>query len=282
MHSAYGIIGASLEHSLSPAIFKYLFRRFNIESDYICIEAGQSALVDIISTVRWNNMKGVNITFPHKEAVLPLLDELDDASQQIGAANTVLNDNDILRGFNTDLTGFNATIRDLLKLKLSGEAAIILGAGGAARTCLQALIEHQPREILIINRTLKNAKRIIPLAGQRENDTHFRFCSIDDINSISMTQAPRLIINAISADNSDIAHLLHSISNHVDINSCTLLDLNYGTRTVCSRVQDLFLDCYDGTYMLAAQAAESFYIWTGHRINVADIYDYLLGQAVGS
>ncbi len=282
MHSTYGIIGASLGHSLSPSIFEYLFRKFNIESDYISIEAGKNALPDIIRTIRRNNIKGVNVTFPHKQAALLLLDELDITSKQIGAVNTILNDNGILRGFNTDQIGLSATLRTFLKLKLAGEYAIILGAGGAARACLQAIIEHQPQEILIINRTLNNAEKIIPLARRRKKNTHFRFCSIDDINNISAPQAPRLIINATSADNGAIEHVLQSISNHAVLNNCTLLDLNYGERAVCSRVQHLFLNCYDGAYMLAAQAAESFCIWTGHRVDAGEIYDYLVNRAVRS
>ncbi len=116
MNKRYGIIGGALGHSLSPVIFDYLFKRFEISGDYVRMETNINGLAETVRGIRQNDLSGANITFPHKEAIIPLLDELDATSRQTGAVNTIFNDDGILRGYNTDRAGISSTLKELYQV----------------------------------------------------------------------------------------------------------------------------------------------------------------------
>ena len=152
----FGTIG----HTLSPAIHRTVFKRLRIACDYEAFHVLPRQLSDFLNTVRVSGCPGFNVTIPHKETVMQLLDEIDSGAQLIGAVNTVKHQNGRLTGFNTDVIG----LQDALKRGgwSSRGKVIILGAGGAARAAvavmgsmgIQSVVLHD-----IIRRRAENLSR---------------------------------------------------------------------------------------------------------------------------
>ena len=126
----YGIIGYPLGHSFSRAFFTEKFQREHIDAEYVNFEIPSADMLPGI--VQANpNLRGLNVTLPHKEAVIPMLDELSDEAKEIGAVNVIRVRDGRLKGFNSDIIGFMDSIRPLLKPW--HRHALVLGTGGASR-----------------------------------------------------------------------------------------------------------------------------------------------------
>lgn len=126
----YGIIGYPLGHSFSRAFFTEKFQREHIDAEYVNFEIPSADMLPGI--VQTNpNLRGLNVTLPHKEAVIPMLDELSDEAKEIGAVNVIRVRDGRLKGFNSDIIGFMDSIRPLLKSW--HQHALVLGTGGASR-----------------------------------------------------------------------------------------------------------------------------------------------------
>lgn len=126
----YGIIGYPLGHSFSRAFFTEKFQREHIDAEYVNFEIPSADMLPGI--VQANpNLRGLNVTLPYKEAVIPMLDELSDEAKEIGAVNVIRVRDGRLKGFNSDIIGFMDSIRPLLKPW--HQHALVLGTGGASR-----------------------------------------------------------------------------------------------------------------------------------------------------
>jgi shikimate dehydrogenase len=133
-----GLIGWPVEHSVSPAMHNAAFEAMGLDWCYCLLptppDSVEAALVDL----KAQGYRGANVTVPHKQAVMPYLDEMDDAAQAIGAVNTIVVQGDRLIGCNTDAGGFVSALRDA-GFEPSGRRALVLGAGGASRAVVYAL-----------------------------------------------------------------------------------------------------------------------------------------------
>ena len=126
----YGIIGFPLGHSFSKGFFTEKFAREGIDAQYLNFEIPDATMLKDV--LRENpELKGLNVTLPHKQAVIPLLDELSDEAREIGAVNVICVREDKLKGFNSDIIGFSESIKPLLQPHHS--KALILGTGGASK-----------------------------------------------------------------------------------------------------------------------------------------------------
>ena len=130
----YGLIGKSLSHSFSPAFFKAYFKEHQIEASYELIPIED---ISSIESVLSSAYKGLNVTIPYKEAIIPFLDEIDDEAKAIGAVNTVVFRNGKRVGYNTDAFGFQQSIKPFLTLE--HERALILGTGGSSKAVAYVL-----------------------------------------------------------------------------------------------------------------------------------------------
>lgn len=155
------VIGHPVTHSLSPLIHSYWLRRYGIDGGYRAIDIAPGALA-VARDDLCRDLVGFNVTLPHKEAMVPLCDDLDDAARAIGAVNTVVCDHGRLLGRNTDAFGFRANL-DMLapgwRDSPRGTAAI-LGAGGAARAVVFALLDAGIDRIVLCNRNRNRADRL--------------------------------------------------------------------------------------------------------------------------
>ena len=154
-----GVVGDPISHSLSPRLHSYWLKKYNILGEYLPFHITKNELPGFIAGIKGNNIIGLNLTVPHKESVITLIDEVDASAKKIGAINTIyFDDKNRTIGSNTDGHGF------LKHLKNSSEAwradnrsTAIIGAGGAARAAIVSLLDAGVPEIRLINRTQERA-----------------------------------------------------------------------------------------------------------------------------
>lgn len=156
------LIGHPVGHSVSPQMHNAAFNALGLNYVYLAFDIPPEMLVDAVRGLRALCAAGFNVTIPHKVAVMKLLDELDPSAERTGAVNTVVNNHGALRGYNTDLHGIRRVLegRDL-PLSMP---ALVIGAGGAARAAVAALIDLGFRRILIANRTLERGLALVEFA----------------------------------------------------------------------------------------------------------------------
>ena len=145
-----GIIGDPIEHTMSPVMHNAAFRELGIDYLYVPFRVRQEELDKAIAGMRALNIKGLNVTIPHKVAVIPFLDKLDPLAEKIGAINTIVNERGVLTGYNTDATGF---LQALLEQGVvpGGKTTVILGAGGASRA-ISFILAERGANLVILNR----------------------------------------------------------------------------------------------------------------------------------
>ncbi len=145
-----GLIGDPVEHSMSPAMHNAAFREMGLDYLYAAFRVEAADVKKAIAGMRALNLRGLNVTIPHKVSVLPLVDKLDPLAEKIEAVNTIVNDGGVLTGYNTDATGF---LQALLEsgIEPQGKNVVILGAGGASRA-VSFILADRGANLVILNR----------------------------------------------------------------------------------------------------------------------------------
>ncbi len=159
-----GLIGHPVAHSLSPVFQNAAFQRCGLDVAYAAWDTPVSALRSRMQRLRSADMLGANVTIPHKQAVIPQIDDLGDFSRRVGAVNTIVNRNGRLFGFNTDGPGFVQSLKDERNLDPHGANVLVFGAGGAARGIVLALADGGAR-LSILNRTFERAEELARTGG---------------------------------------------------------------------------------------------------------------------
>lgn len=163
-----GLIGHPVAHSKSPRIHGYWHRRYGIAAEYRLFDIAPENIALEIARVKALGLRGFNVTVPHKITIMNFLDEVDTAAQKIGAVNTVIARDGQWLGSNTDAYGFITHLtRTLGNLATYLPRVLILGAGGAARAAMVALMEAGAGEITIANRTHASAEALARACGAR-------------------------------------------------------------------------------------------------------------------
>lgn len=158
-----GLFGYPVEHSFSPAMHNEAFRHLGLNWVYLPFLVHAANLKQAVDSICSLNMAGVNVTVPHKQRVLPFLDELEPAAELIGAVNTIVNNNGKLIGYNTDGRGFVQSLASEANFQPRGKRVILIGAGGAARAVAVQLALAGVTALEITNR---NQEKAAALAGQ--------------------------------------------------------------------------------------------------------------------
>jgi shikimate dehydrogenase len=260
-----GVIGKNIENSLSPLIHNQIILKYSLNFCYLPFKVTENDLSQAIQGIKALNIRGVNITFPYKEKVIEFLDEVEESARRIGAVNTIVNNKGILTGYNTDVIGFKKSLQEDGKFVIKEKKAVILGAGGAARAVVYALLEEEIEEICIFNRTLEKAKKIkqnlssffpksriivFPLEGEDLKDKIEKAHLL--VNATSLGMPPRV-------DNTPLPDekLFHP--------NLLVYDLIYHpVRTLFLRqAERAGAKIINGLPMLVYQGIESFYLWTG-------------------
>ncbi len=148
-----GIIGDPIEHTMSPAMHNAVFKKMELDYLYVPFRVKTEELGKAIEGMKALNIRGINVTIPHKVAVIQLLDELDHLAEKIGAVNTIVNDGGLLRGYNTDGAGFLQALLEK-RIEPQGKNIVILGAGGASRA-ISFFLADSGAHLVILNRLLE-------------------------------------------------------------------------------------------------------------------------------
>ena len=167
INSALGIIGYPIGHSISPAFQQAALNALQIDAEYRAYAVHPDDVGPFVHSLRSDPATGINVTVPHKEAVMPFLDEIDEWATEAGAVNTIVNRSGNLTGYNTDGYGFLRALRESGGLDPAGKNVLILGAGGSARGVVQALLRAGVGDLVIANRTLARAQSLADLAKSR-------------------------------------------------------------------------------------------------------------------
>jgi shikimate dehydrogenase len=170
-----GLIGWPVAHSRSPVIHNHWLARHGIPGRYVLFPVPAEKLADALRGLAALRLRGCNVTTPHKQAVMPLVDDVDPLARRIGAVNTIVVQEDgSLRGFNNDGNGFVQSIRDAKPdWRPDAGPIAVIGAGGAARAVVASLTDQGAREIRVANRTYEHAQDLQSLFGSPVTAVHW-------------------------------------------------------------------------------------------------------------
>jgi shikimate dehydrogenase len=160
VNKLYGVLGNPIAHSMSPVMHNDLFSFYNIDGHYLPFLVKEEHLQDAIKGLKAIGAGGFNVTVPHKSKIIPFLDRIDELAASIGAVNTVVNEDGLLIGYNTDGPGFLKGLNDYVP-SVAGQRILVIGAGGAARAIYFTLAKEKPLQVDLANRTLQTASGLI-------------------------------------------------------------------------------------------------------------------------
>ncbi len=260
-----GVIGSSVEHSKSPRLHGYWLGRYRIRGHYVPMNVSSDDLESALQTLPKLGFVGLNVTIPHKEHVLSLADLVTDRAALIGAANTLIFRKDgKVHADNTDGYGFIENLRQGAPdwNPTAGPAAVI-GAGGAARAVLAALIEVGVEEIRLSNRTKARAEAL-----RRDFGTKIEV--IDWVQAGNMLEGAATVVNTTSLGMTGKPEMrlpLDGLSKEAVVTDLVYAPLE---TSLLAHAREVGCTTVDGLGMLVHQAAPGFERWFGTRPDVDD------------
>ena len=264
MDTSLGIIGYPIGHSISPVFQQAALDHLGIDATYRAHEIAPEEVAGFVSGLRSPGVLGINVTVPHKVAVIPHIDEVDEWASSAGAVNTIVNRDGRLTGHNTDGSGFLRSLREAGGFDPTGKRVLTLGAGGAARGVVLALVRQQVGHLTIANRTVERAERLAELA--RAGDVEAVAIGLSGSEVREAAASADLIVNCTTIGMSHGPDEQGSPLSREQIPSTTLVnDLVYNpleTPLLRETVAAGAL-CLGGIHMLVYQGADSFEMWTG-------------------
>ncbi len=259
------ILGYPLGHTLSPVFQQAALDHYGLDIRYQAWPVEPAALAGAVARLRGVEYLGANVTVPHKEAVMPLLDELEAIAARIGAVNTIVKRGGKLEGHNTDARGFQEALRREMGFRPAGKHAVVLGAGGAAGAVGFALIEAGIQRLAIANRTPERAERLAGDLAQQakgnqqvlviawpELDAELAGCHLlVNCTSMGMKHGPAENESPVKAEQID--------------KDCLVYDLVYNPAQtpLLKEAEKAGARTLGGLAMLVFQGAASFELWTG-------------------
>ncbi len=254
-----GLIGDPVEHSLSPHMHNAAFQSIGLDARYELWPTAHVGLGPRVTSLRRENIVGANITVPHKQAVMPLLDGLSDRAMRIGAVNTIVARDGQLHGDNTDAYGFNRSMAEATG-HLVPASALVVGAGGAARAVLVSLQDAGVAVIILVNRSQITADA---LAGSL-NAPGRPVVQVRPWNSMPrLAASAAMLVNATSVGwhGEELPFGMDVIAALPD--DAVAMDLTYRSTAMVRAALARGLRGVDGLSMLIYQGARAFELWTG-------------------
>jgi shikimate dehydrogenase len=269
------LIGHPVAHSLSGAMQQAAFDSLGIDAKYELWDRSPMALADAIAELRGDDFLGANVTIPHKERVVPLVDRLTDDAHLTGAVNTLTREGKRLIGHNTDVPGFKVALDKLVGKQKMPRNAVVLGAGGGARAVVYGLITEGFQRIIVFNRHLHRAEGMVKHFGRSAAHMELRAMPWHDSIIESELARAKVLVNATSigltTDDSPIpAETLHG--------DLLVLDLIYAKTRLLRDAAAAGATVADGELMLLHQGAAAFTLWTGQPAPL-ELMQQKLGEA---
>ena len=255
-----GIIGYPIGHSVSPIFQQAALNYVGIAAKYLAWETSPEDLSTRINSLKESWVIGANVTVPHKQSVLPFLDNLSKTAREIGAVNTIVNDNGVLSGHNTDVFGFLKSLQTEGNFHSDGKSALVLGAGGSAKAIVYGLLGEGIKKLVIVNRTLSRAIQLKKELGNPEN------VFVVSSESTNMLSEHDLIVNCttLGMKNGPEEDKSPILRKHISKNSL-VYDLVYNPQKtpLIEEAMKIGAPVISGLPMLIYQGAEAFRLWTG-------------------
>lgn len=255
-----GVIGHPIAHSKSPRLHGHWLKTYGINGHYIPMDVAPQDLVQVIRTLPKAGFVGVNVTIPHKEAVMSAVDQITDRATLIGAVNTLtFREDGRILGDNTDGYGFMENLRSgAPDWDPKSGPAVVFGAGGAARAVITALAEAGVPEIIVTNRTRPRAEKLRDDFGQRVTVT-------DWVQAGNVVEDARLVINTTSLGmigKPELRVPLDGLRRDAVVTDLVYTPLK--TRLLAT-AEEMGCTTVDGLGMLLHQAVPGFERWFGER-----------------
>lgn len=275
MTKVFALFGDPVGHSLSPIMHNIAFQDLGMDCCYVTYLVHKEDIRAAVQAVRALHLGGVNLTIPHKESVLPYLDEVQEDAKLIGAVNTIVIRNGCLSGYNTDAPGFIASLKST-GFDTNGKRVVIMGAGGAARAVAFALAKDGAAKIDIFNRSLEKAEKL----AQDLLQAYSLFVGVGEMNTslIKTLKSADLLINATPVGmypNHMSASILTREQLHSGLMVCDLIYNPLKTRLL-EEAEAAGCRILSGVGMLVWQGAIAFQLWTGREAPVDLMKDAVL------
>lgn len=260
----YGIFGHPVSHSLSPVMHNSAFEALGLDCVYVAFDIHPEKIGQAAEAIKTLGIRGVNVTIPHKQAIMPHLDDIASNAVHTGAVNTVKNDGGKLYGYNTDVEGFLRAIKEDLDFKPEGANVFLLGAGGAARAVMSAFCMNAAGSICIANRTPGKAESLGKQFSKNFSGVEIQSLALDDAPAIRSRLAEAdLIVNSTSAGMSGAGTIELPLDALKE--NAVVYDLVYKPAETALVIEsrERGHKASGGLSMLLYQGAKSFEIWTG-------------------
>ena len=260
----FGIMGSPVTHSLSPAMHNAAFAELGLNCTYVPFPVEDVA--SAMQGFRALGIKGVSVTIPHKQAVIPYLDSIDPVAKKIGAVNTLQIEGKTISGSNTDWQGANRALKQVTEL--AGKSVLLLGAGGSARAIGFGLLEEQA-QVTLASRTLSSGQALAKALN----------CPWQSLEEVNSLQAD-ILINATSVGMQP-NHNKSLLEKNSLANFTIVMDIVYAPlkTKLLSDAENADCTIINGTEMLLFQGVHQFELWTGQEAPVKTMRKQLL-QAI--
>jgi shikimate dehydrogenase len=270
-----GVITDPHKQSTSPVVQQAAIDALSLALKYERWPTEPSALSTRVTGLRAPSVLGANVTIPHKEACMPMVDQLDPLVKRVGAVNTIKNEGGTLTGYNTDVAGFLRALKDDAAYDPSGADVVVAGAGGAARAVVVALIEAGARSVAVLNRSLERSERLVYDLAHGAGDTQLETAAPTPENWAKMAGRAELLVNCTSVGMAGAAEDESPVPPGLIRRNMLVFDLIYRPFETRLLREAGAADArvIGGLPMLIYQGAESFKIWTGRDAPVDVMFD---------
>ncbi len=247
-----GVIGSPVRHSLSPQLHNAAFDALGIDARSLAFPVAAGEGGGAVEAMRTLGIRGLSVTMPHKEAVAVAADDRSVATEMLDAANCLVNDDGVITAHNTDGDGFVRSVLVEQGMELAGRRVVVLGAGGAARSVIEAIGRAGVADLAIVNRTPDKATAAATVGGSAA-----RVGSIDDLADAD------LVVNATSLGMQPDDPLPAPVDMLGPRQLVVDLIYRPATTAFLAAAADRGATCTNGVAMLLHQAAIQLEIWTG-------------------
>ncbi len=262
--SVIGIIGNPIRHSLSPIMQNAAFAASLLDYVYVPFDVKPENLEQAVIGLKALGVCGFNVTIPHKTAIIPFLNRLDESAESAGAVNTVKLTGTALTGYNTDGDGMVDSLSKDLEFSPGTEPILVIGAGGAARGAIAALCRSGAKKILICNRTLENARAVKLDMNIRYPETSIEVVSQNQVSKECLGSTCLLLNTTSLGMNGERIEDINLASLPENTKVYDMVYSHSGTPLVIE-ASALGLRAVNGIGMLIAQGERAFEIWTGQK-----------------
>ncbi len=256
-----GVIGDPIEHTLSPIMYNAAFNSLNLDIAFLAFKVKPAEVGAAIAGMRALNILGLNVTMPHKKAVINYLDEVDQSARFLSAVNTIRNKSGRLFGFNTDGMGAVRALREN-GADPRGKKVVLLGAGGAARA-IAYMLAKEVDELVVLNRTVKQAEALAGLIKRARNKKVSAGALTPSVIQQSLSGTD-ILVNATSIGMKPNAGHSPVLPEWLKPN-LAVMDIVYNPieTKLAKDAKAAGAKVVSGVEMLIYQGAASFEIWTG-------------------